>query len=245
MSIEAVAIALHHSRAKGTAKLILVGIANHDGDGGSFPKVATLAKYANVHPRRVTEALNVLGELGEIIIHTQDGGTRGLRDAIRPNRYEFILECPPECDRTKHHRIAGEQIGRSYKGQWTPDKTTKPAGDPVDNWLSGPSDENVPSDENSTRASDENSTSKNHKKEPPLEDSLGAYVTRDAAAVDKQLPPQPAATGRNDAATKTKDVKVPPGLTEEQILANRRGAAIARAALRGEDIKDALEDRKA
>lgn len=34
MSIEAMAVALHHSKTQGATKLVLLGIANHEGDGG-------------------------------------------------------------------------------------------------------------------------------------------------------------------------------------------------------------------
>jgi hypothetical protein len=126
MSVEAMAIALHHSKAKGTAKVVLLGIANHDGDGGAFPKIATLAKYANVAPKNVREAIAKLGELGEIIVHEQEGGKLRMNDNQRPNLYEFVLTCPPGCDRSKNHHIEGEKIGRNYKGQYNPNKVVDP-----------------------------------------------------------------------------------------------------------------------
>lgn len=102
------AIALHHSRATGTAKLVLIGIANHEGDGGAWPSVATLAKYANVTVRNVQTALAKLEELGEIRRFIQQGGDWRTQNAQRPNRYEVTLTCPPECDRTTAHRCAGQ-----------------------------------------------------------------------------------------------------------------------------------------
>lgn len=254
MSIESVAIALHHSRAKGTAKLVLLGIANHDGDYGAFPKVATLAKYANVHPRRIPEALKTLGELGEIIVHVQDGGMRMHVDALRPNLYEFVLECPPECDRTKHHRIAGEKIGRSYAGQYDPTHEKDPERvergregrrrrlEAVENATIPPSDENSTSDGNSTRASDgnstrasaENSTTKNHKTEPQEEYPFAGHVTSDSAAVENMPAQPPAVSRRNDATTAGTDEREAFGLPIDQISRNKAGAALARAALRGQ-----------
>lgn len=105
MSVEAMAIALHHSRASGTAKVVLIGIANHAGDGGSWPAVATLARYANVHPRKVQEAITRLEQLGEVRRETQAGGTAATRSHRRPNLYHFTLVCPPECDRSTAHRL--------------------------------------------------------------------------------------------------------------------------------------------
>jgi hypothetical protein len=63
-----------------------------------------------------------------------------------------------------------------------------------------------------------------------------SFIDRDNQANDEnssqELPPQSGAAGVNDAAKgKT---KTPFGLTEEQISRNSRGAAMARAALRGE-----------
>lgn len=237
MSIEAVAIALHHSQAKGTAKLVLIGIANHDGDGGSFPKVATLAKYAGVHPRRIVSILNTLGGLGEIVIHQQAGGTHKTPEAVRPNLYEFILTCPPECDRTKNHRIEGEHLARSYRGQYDPAREKDPARvergrkahetrlAAVDNVRkvalppsaissTGAENSTPPGAIYSTPPGAENSTPKNHQLEPPIESGLVSTSPARAAAVDKP---------------KAKPFRP---ITAEQMERNAQGAAAARAALR-------------
>jgi hypothetical protein len=103
MSGETLAIALHHSRAEGTALLVLIGIANHDGDGGAWPKIATLAKYARVKDRAVTNAIATLVKLGEIRVHHNAGGTRTTDDRYRPNLYEFLLSCPSTCKGDKNH----------------------------------------------------------------------------------------------------------------------------------------------
>ncbi|WEG10427.1 helix-turn-helix domain-containing protein [Microbacterium horticulturae] len=111
MSIESMVIALHHSRAKGATKLVLLGIANHDGDGGAWPSVATLQKYAGINRRNVQQAIKRLEQLGEIRRHMQDGGTASLPDHLRPNRYEFTLQCPDSCDRSSRHApwgVAGD-----------------------------------------------------------------------------------------------------------------------------------------
>ena len=253
MSIEAVAIALHHSRSRGTAKIVLLGIANHDGDGGSFPKLATLAKYANVHPRRAAAAIKTLGELGEIIIHTAEdgkrlGGTFRTPDHVRPNLYEFVLTCPEGCDRTKNHRIDGEKIGRNYRGQYDPEHEKDPerveraraARDrsraAVENARLPervPSDENstsdgnvtTPSDGNVTTPSDGNVTTKHHQTEPPVEPGFVSTSPARNPAVEKQPPPR-ASRRRDDAS--------PFGITPEQAQRNTKGAQLARKALRGE-----------
>lgn len=104
MSVESIAIALHHSRATGTAKVVLLGIANHDGDGGAWPSVDTLARYANVSRRNVQNAIARLVELREIQVLRQAGGDHSVADSHRPNLYRVTLRCPPTCDRTTRHR---------------------------------------------------------------------------------------------------------------------------------------------
>lgn len=116
MSIEHMAAVLHHSRAKGTHKLVLLGIANHEGDGGSWPSVRTLATYANVTPRNVQKSIAWLVERGELRVWVQDGGNHRTAEHRRPNRYQVLVTCPTWCDRTPNHRDtrrgqAGEHVG--------------------------------------------------------------------------------------------------------------------------------------
>lgn len=112
MSVEALSVCLHHSKAKGTAKLVLLGIANHAGDGGAWPSVATLARYANVTERNVQKALGTLAGLGEVRVHVQQGGLGGVPDFTRPNRYDVLVMCPPWCDRSAQHRDTRKRAGR-------------------------------------------------------------------------------------------------------------------------------------
>ncbi len=99
MSVESMALALHHSRAKGTTKLVLLGIANHDGDGGAWPALSTLARYAGgVDERTVRRSLRELEALGEIRVHVNGGGDRSTPGDRRPNLYEVLVACPSNCD---------------------------------------------------------------------------------------------------------------------------------------------------
>lgn len=98
------AVVLHHSRAHGTNKLILLGIANHSGDGGAWPTVETLARYGNVAERSVQRALSELVKLGELAVHPNAGGNQNVRPDRRPNRYDVLVSCPVTCDRTPNHR---------------------------------------------------------------------------------------------------------------------------------------------
>jgi hypothetical protein len=104
MSVEAMAVVLHHSRASGTTKLVLLGIANHAGDGGAWPTVGTLAKYANVSERAVQQAIGKLVKLGELSVARQAGGLGYLKHYERPNRYDVLVTCPATCDRSMNHR---------------------------------------------------------------------------------------------------------------------------------------------
>lgn len=106
MSVEAMAIVLHHSKARGTDKVILLGIANHAGDGGAWPSMSTLARYANVTERAAQDAVRRLSASGEIVVHLQGGGLATMKHWQRPNRYDVTLACPASCDRTTAHRLA-------------------------------------------------------------------------------------------------------------------------------------------
>ena len=71
MAIEIMVNVLHNSRATGRAKLILLGIANHQGENGAYPSIATLAKYANCSERSVKRDIKELEELGELHVIPQ------------------------------------------------------------------------------------------------------------------------------------------------------------------------------
>lgn len=68
MSVEAISLVLNHSKATGRAKLVLIGIANHLGDQGAWPSIATLARYANVDSRSVQRDIKQLIKLGELSV---------------------------------------------------------------------------------------------------------------------------------------------------------------------------------
>lgn len=104
MSVEALAIVLHHLPLGGTTKLVALGIANHDGDGGAWPSISTLARYANVEPRTVQRAIRDLEAAGYVEVIARGGGTRFTPEWERTNYYRLRIACPPECDRTPQHR---------------------------------------------------------------------------------------------------------------------------------------------
>jgi hypothetical protein len=104
LSVEAMAIALRHSRATAAARTILVGIANHDGDGGAWPSMETLSVYGNVSMPNAREAVKRLVALGEISVDINGGGMLNTPEHMRTNLYKFLLKCPPNCDGTKAHK---------------------------------------------------------------------------------------------------------------------------------------------
>lgn len=124
VSVEHLAAVLHHSKSAGTRKLVLLGIANHQGDGGAWPSVEKLSKYANVSERNVQKAIAWLVSKGELRVELQQGGNPGTPDHARPNRYEVLVECPPWCDRTPHHRDTRKWSGRQ-PALWT-DRVSHP-----------------------------------------------------------------------------------------------------------------------
>jgi len=91
MSVEAISAVLHNSKATGTNKLVLIGIANHEGDGGSWPTIATLCKYANCSDTRVRRAIKWLIDEGELEVTKQAGGNANTRADRRPNLYRVLV----------------------------------------------------------------------------------------------------------------------------------------------------------
>ncbi|MBM7510033.1 hypothetical protein JOE61_003847 [Nocardioides salarius] len=120
MSVEHMAVVLNHSQATGTAKVLLLGIANHAGDGGAWPSIRTLTRYAGVDDRNVRRALRTLEELGELHISVQHGGGERMPDYRRPNRYEVLVRCPSWCDRSAQHRDVRTSDTDLWDGNSTP-----------------------------------------------------------------------------------------------------------------------------
>ena len=84
MSIEVMSIVLNHSKATGRAKVVLLGIANHQGDQGAWPSIATLARYANASERSVKRDIQQLVEMGELRV--EFNGAPG-DSQYKPNLY--------------------------------------------------------------------------------------------------------------------------------------------------------------
>jgi hypothetical protein len=87
---------LYHAKVGGSAKLILLGIANHEGDGGAYPAVDTLARYANIDRRQTQRILRGLEDKG-LLVSTMRFGSSTL--------YRVAVQCPENCDRSTNHRL--------------------------------------------------------------------------------------------------------------------------------------------
>ncbi len=84
-------LAWDHSESRGTTRLVLLAIADHDGDGGAWPAMATIARKANCSPRRAQECVRELVKMGELRVHERGGGTLQTPSWERPNRYEITI----------------------------------------------------------------------------------------------------------------------------------------------------------
>ncbi len=89
MSIEAVSLVLNKSKAQGRAKLVLIGIANHLGDHGAWPSIATLARYANASERSVKRDIQELIALGELKVEKQ---AAPINQQYKTNLYWITIE---------------------------------------------------------------------------------------------------------------------------------------------------------
>ena len=129
MSIEAMSLVLHHSQATGAAKIILLGIANHQGDSGAWPSVSTLSRYAGVTERRAQQLLRGLEESGELILKPQGGGS----GQYKTNLYWVNVSCPETCDGSAMHRtgvrsrdLRGEVLSTSGVKPTSPEPKENP-----------------------------------------------------------------------------------------------------------------------
>lgn len=66
-----------HSQATGRARLVLLAIADHQGEIGAWPSLETLAKMVNASTRSVQRDIEYLQELGELKVDYQNAPTSG------------------------------------------------------------------------------------------------------------------------------------------------------------------------
>lgn len=76
MSIEIMNAVWRHSKADGRARLVLLAIADHQGEIGAWPSLATLANMVNASERSVQRDIDYLQNIGELEVHYQQAPTR-------------------------------------------------------------------------------------------------------------------------------------------------------------------------
>lgn len=64
------------SRSDGRARLVLLAIADHQGEIGAWPSIATLAKMVNSSERSVQRDIQYLQSIGELKVEVQNAPTR-------------------------------------------------------------------------------------------------------------------------------------------------------------------------
>ncbi len=152
MSNAATGIAWHHSAASTqTMKLILIKIADMDGDGGAWPAMETLANAAMVTKDAARKAVRQLEQLGEIKTHLNEGGGLRTQKHMRTNVYEFLLKCPWYCDGSAAHRDLREDKNADYRpNRWAEivamntDETPQPQELPPAPGTGGPQPQELP-----------------------------------------------------------------------------------------------------
>lgn len=66
MSIEIINAVWKHSQSTGRARVVLLAIADHQGQQGAWPSIETIAKMANSSKRSVSRDIAELAEMGEL-----------------------------------------------------------------------------------------------------------------------------------------------------------------------------------
>ena len=98
MSIAAMTLAMYHSQATYSTRLVLIAIANFEGEHGAYPSHETIGRLAGgLNRRTVQRAIDDLIELGELTEVKRDGIT---------NLYHVTIRCPEGCDGTTQHRVS-------------------------------------------------------------------------------------------------------------------------------------------
>lgn len=96
MSISALTLALYHSKATYSNRLVLIAIANFEGENGAYPSIDTIGRLAgNLNRRTVQRSIDSLIEMGELQEVRRDGVT---------NLYKITITCPDDCDTSSYHR---------------------------------------------------------------------------------------------------------------------------------------------
>lgn len=138
MSISALTLGMYHSRSTYSTRLVLIAIANFEGENGAYPSHDTIGRLAGgLNRRTVQRAIDDLVQMGELTEIRREGQT---------NLYRVAISCPDDCDRTSSHRqkdrggvqtAGGLQTAGGSGVQTAGDAVSRPP-EPLDNRKNNP-----------------------------------------------------------------------------------------------------------
>lgn len=138
MSISALTLGLYHSKATYSTRLVLIAIANFEGEMGAYPSHETIGRLSGgLNRRTVQRAIDDLVQMGELTEIRRQGQT---------NLYRVSISCPDDCDRTSSHRqkdwggvqtASGLQTAGGGGVQTAGDAVSRPP-EPLDNRKNNP-----------------------------------------------------------------------------------------------------------
>ena len=88
MSIQVMQAVWEHSKADGRARLVLLAIADHQGEIGAWPSITTIARMVNSSERSVQRDIQHLQKIGELKVEVQNAPTR---NQYKSNLYWVML----------------------------------------------------------------------------------------------------------------------------------------------------------
>jgi hypothetical protein len=88
MSIEIMNAVWRESKSDGRARLVLLAIADHQGEIGAWPSIKRLAQMVNASERSVQRDIQYLQKIGELRVEVQNAPTQG---QYKSNRYWVTL----------------------------------------------------------------------------------------------------------------------------------------------------------
>jgi len=77
LSIEVMNAVWRHSKAQGRQKLVLLAIADHQGENGAYPSIRRLAEMTNASQRSVQRDIQNLVAIGELKVEVQNAPSHG------------------------------------------------------------------------------------------------------------------------------------------------------------------------
>jgi Helix-turn-helix domain len=115
VSVDCLSWVFKHSESEGTARLVLLVLADHAGQGGwvCYPSIKRIAERAKASESAVHRAIRTLVELGEVEIDRQGAYDERIRKDKRPNLYRIIptngvpLTTPGESDGVSLAKLRG------------------------------------------------------------------------------------------------------------------------------------------